>query len=97
MRYVENIDVSDKNYRRFQIVQLGKDEKFYVRCILDSPFFSQVIIQGGNISIGKSLTFAEYQASVSGSPIGFWTVLGYFFVVFFSAMFCFKVIGLLFD
>jgi len=97
MRYVENVETTDKNYRRFKIAQLGKDEKFYVRCIISAPFFSQVIIQGGNINIAKSLTFAEYQASVSGPSIGFWPGLGYFFVIFFTAMLCLKIIGFLFD
>lgn len=97
MRYVENVEASDKSYRRFELVQLGKDETFYVRCIIDSPFFSQVIIQGGNINIAKSLTFEQYQDSVSKPPMGFWPAIGYSFVVFFSLMFCFKVVGFLFD
>ena len=96
-RAVMNVVAEDKSHRRLEIEELRQEEKLYIRCLISSPVFDQVIISGGNISQGISIDFEQYQASLLSEPVGFWVGLGYFFVIFFTAMFCFKIIGFLFD
>ena len=96
---VTNIVAEDKSHRRFEIEELQQEEKLYVRCLISSPVFDQVIISGGNIYRGISIDFEQYQASLVSEPaesVGFWAGLGYFWVIFFTIMFCFKIIGFLF-
>lgn len=87
----------DKSYRRLEIAELGQKEKLYIRCFINLPIFEKVTIKGGNIFGTKSIDFEQYQVNLQSEPIGFWRGLGVFFVIFFSAMFCFKVVGFLFD
>ena len=95
-RTVTNVVAEDKSHRRLEIEELRQEEQFYIRCLISSPVFDQVIISGGNISHSQSIDFEQYQASLLSEPLGFWAKLGYFFVIFLTAMFCFKIIGFLF-
>ena len=93
---VTNVVAEDKSHRRLEIEELRPSEKFYIRCLISSPVFDQVIVEGDNIDRGISIDFEQYQASLLSEPIEFWFGLGRFFVIFFTAMFCFKIIGFLF-
>ena len=93
---VTNVVAEDKSRRQLKIEELRQEEKLYIRCLISSPVFDQVIIRGGNTQRGISIDFEQYQASLLSEPVRFWAVLGYFFVIFFSAMLCFKIIGFLF-
>ena len=96
---ITNVVASDKSHRRLEIAELRQKEKLYIRCLISSPVFEQVIISGDNIVRGISIDFKQYQASLQSEPdeaVGFWAVIGYGFVIFFSIVFCFKVIGFLF-
>ena len=94
---VTNIVAEDKSHRRLEIEELRQKEKLYIRCLISSPVFDQVIINGGNLSHSTSIDFEQYQARLLSEPTGFWAGLGYCFVVFFSVMFCFKIMGFLFS
>lgn len=94
---VTNIVAEDKSHRRLEIEELQQEEKLHIRCLISSPVFDQVIISGGNIQQATSLDFEQYQASLIPEPVGFWSGVGRFFVIFFIAMFCFKTIGFLFN
>ena len=96
---ITNVIASDRSHRRLEIAELQQKEKLYIRCLISSPVFEQVIISGDNIVHGKSIDFKQYQASLKSGPdqaVGFWATLGYCFVIFFSIVFCLKIIGVLF-
>ena len=79
-----------------EIGELQQGEKLHIRCLISSPVFDQVLISGGNIRSSRSIDFEQYRASLLSKPGGFWTNLGHFFVIFFTVVFCFKIIGFLF-
>ena len=91
----ENVN-EDKSYRRLEVAELRQEETLYIRCLISTPVFKKVSVEGGNISRGRSIDFAEYRSTLLSEPIGFWTGLGRVFVVFLSIMLCFKIIGFLF-
>lgn len=93
---VRNFIDEDKSYRRLEVAQLRKEETLYIRCLISTPEFKKVAIEGRNINRGRSIDFAQYKASLLDKPIGFWGGLGRFFAIFISAMLCFKIIGFLF-
>ena len=93
---VRNFINEDKSYRRLEVAQLRPEETLYIRCLISTPEFKKVAIEGRNIKSGRSMDFAQYKASLLGKPLGFWGNLGRFFVIFISIMLCFKIIGFLF-
>ena len=93
---VTHVVDEDKSYHRLEIAELRQEEKFYIRCLISSPVFENVIIKGGNTRSTRSIDFEQYQANLQSGPFGFWQGLGVFFVLFFSAIFCLKVIGFMF-
>ena len=93
---VRTIVEEDKSYRRLEVTELRPQEKLYIRCLLSSPVFEKVAVEGGNISIKRSIDFAQYQASLLSEPLGFWSWLGRLFVIFLLIMLCLKIIGYLF-
>ena len=88
---VTNVVAEDKSHRRLEIEELQQEGKLYIRCLISSPVFDQVIIGGGNIDRGISIDFEQYQASLLSGRPGFWTGLGYVWVITFSIMFWFKI------
>ena len=52
---VTNVLSEDKSHRRIEIRELQQEEKFYIRCLITSPVFSQVIINAGNIDGSVSM------------------------------------------
>ena len=93
---VANIVSADKGYRHLQIGELQQRETLHIRCLISSPVFNQVIIAGGNIYSDVSIDFEQYQERQRSESGGFWIGLFYFFVIFFTIMFCLKSIGFLF-
>ena len=93
---VRKIVNEDKSYRRLEVAELRQEETLHIRCLISTPTFKKVAIEGGNIFRGRSIDFAQYRSSLLSEPIGFWRGLGRFFVVFLSIMLCFKIVGLLF-
>ena len=97
---VTNVVENDKNHRRFGIAELQQNEKLYIRCLISSPVFEQVIITGENIRRGTSINFHQYQTSLRSEPNespSFWAFLGYCFVIFFSFVFCRVIYQFVFD
>ena len=95
-RAVQAFISADANSRKLTIGMLQTGERLHIRCLLNAPFFDQILVQGGNIFSGRSITFAEYQASLMSDSPGFWARLGYIFVSLLFIIFCFKIIGLAF-
>ena len=60
---IMNVVANDKSHRRIEIAELQQKEKFYIRCLISSPVFEQVIISGENISRGTSIDFKQYLTS----------------------------------
>ena len=89
---IKTIVNDDRNYRRLEITELRKNESLYIRCLISSPEFKKVVIEGGNISRTRSIDFSEYQASLlpkSSNPsneLGFWGYLWRAIVVFIVVM-----------
>ena len=93
---VTNVVAEDKSHWSLEIGELQQGEKLHIRCLISSPVFDQVLISGGNIRSSRSIDFEQYRASLLSKPGGFWTNFGHFFVIFFTGVFCFKIIGFLF-
>ena len=92
---IKTIVNDDRNYRRLEITELRKNESLYIRCLISSPEFKKVVIEGGNIYRTRSIDFSEYQASLlpkSSNPsnpsneLGFWGILWRAIVVFVVVM-----------
>lgn len=92
---IKTIVNDDRNYRRLEITELRKNESLYIRCLISSPEFKKVVIEGGNIFRTRSIDFSEYQASLlpkSSNPsnpsneLGFWGYLWRAIVVFIVVM-----------
>ena len=60
-RVIAKVFDEDKSHRRFKIAELGPEEKLYIRCLISSPVFSQVLISGGNVFAEKSMNFDAYK------------------------------------
>ena len=76
-RSATSVISEDKSHRQIQIAELRQEEKFYVRCLINSPVFDQIIVTGSNITDGgRSIDFEQYYESLLLKPKGFWTVLG---------------------
>ena len=58
----------DKSYRRFVINELNDNERLYLRCLISSPVFYEILVQGGNLGTGRSLSFDQYQANQIREP-----------------------------
>lgn len=84
-RSAASVISEDKSHHQIQIEELRQEEKFYVRCLISSPVFDQIIVTGSNINDGgKSIEFEQYHESLllkSVKSEGFWTVLGKSLVV----------------
>ena len=93
---VRDVVRDDKSYRKFEVSQLRQEETLYIRCLLSTPVFKKIAIEGGNILRGRTIDYAQYTSTLISEPIGFWGGLGRFFVVFLTIMMCFKIIGFLF-
>ena len=93
---VTNVVAEDNGYLHLQIGELQQEETLHIRCLTSYPVFDQVIITGGNITNDVSIDFEQYQASRRPESGRFWIRLFYFFVIFFTAIFCLKTIGFLF-
>ena len=88
-RSATSVIAEDKSHRQIQIEELRQEEKFYVRCLISSPVFDQIIVSGSNIQHGgRSIDFEQYHESLLLKPEGFWTKLGKSLVVFFSILLC---------
>ena len=90
---VANVLAEDKSHRRIQIRELLQDQQFYIRCLISSPMFNQVIISGGNIDRDTTLDFKQYQEKQVGlqsvfEELGFWSTLGRLTAIFFLILFC---------
>ena len=86
---IKTIVNDDRNYRRLEITELRKNESLYIRCLISSPEFKKVVIEGGNIFSGKSIDFSEYQASLlskPSNPLGFWSSIWRAIVIFVVVM-----------
>ena len=94
---VKNVVAEDKSHRHLEIEELQQEEKLYIRCLISSPVFDQVTISGDNIDGGISIDFEQYQASLLSGRAGFWTILGYLWMVILSIMFWFKIGEFLFN
>ena len=94
---IVNVVADERSYRRLEIVKLRQEEILHIRCLISAPVFEQVIITGGNIFREVSIDFEQYQASERRESVGFWNGLFRFFILFFTGMFCLKVIGYLFS
>ena len=68
---VTTVIADDKNYRHFELAELRKSDKLYIRCLTSAPVFNRIIIEGDNIHRGESMDFREYRESLS-KPRGFW-------------------------
>ena len=77
---VTNVVEVDKSHRRFEIAELGQKEKLHIRCIIDSPFFDQIIINGENLGRSYSIDFSDYLDYAADTKKGFWTI--WFYIVF---------------
>ena len=86
----------DKSYRRLEIEEVKQQERLYVRCLLSSPYFEKVVIEGGNLRSGISTDFDRYRASLESEGVGFWGAIWRAVAVLFIVLFCFKVIGIMF-
>lgn len=96
MEAVSKFVHDDKSYRRLEVAELRQEEILYIRCLISTPMFKKIVVEGENISHGRSITFEEYRNRLLSEPIGFWTNLGRVFVVFIFIMLCLKIIGILF-
>ena len=85
---IKNIVAEDKHRRHIVIAEMRKKEKLHIRCLISSPIFDQVIIQGGNIQRGVSMDFAQYQTGLLSDTPGFWEIIGRIFVTCFVGMIC---------
>ena len=90
---VANVLTEDKSHRRIKIKELLQDQKFYIRCLISSPVFNQVIINGGNIDGSATLDFKQYQEEWVGLrsetlEVGFWEELGRLAAIFLLIIFC---------
>ena len=99
---VSNVSAEDKSHRRIQIEALNQEEKFYIRCLLSSPVFNQVIITGGNIDSSVTMGFKQYQERwirlrSESTEVGFWTIMFRITAIFFIFIFCVKIVYWLFD
>ena len=86
----------DKSYRRLEIEELRQGETLYIRCLISSPEFKRVVVEGTGIFRGISIDFAEYQANLFDEPIGFWSKLFRVFIAFLVAMLCLRIFLLVF-
>ena len=86
----------DKSYRRLKIEEIKQKERLYIRCLLSSPNFEKVVIEGGNLRSGISTDFSRYRASLESEGVGFWGAIWRAVAVLFIVLFCFKIIGILF-
>ena len=91
---IKNFTNDDKSYRRLEIEELRQEETLHIRCLISSPEFKKVVVEGTGIHRGISIDFAEYQANLFDEPIGFWSGLWRTFIAFLVAMICLKIIGL---
>ena len=96
MEAVSKFVHDDKSYRRLEVAELRQEEILYIRCLISTPMFKQIVVEGENISRGRSITFEEYRDRLLSGPIGFWTILGRIFVAFIVIMLSIKIMGLLF-
>ncbi len=89
---VTNVLAEDKSHRRIAIEKLQQKEKFYIRCLITSPVFNQVIINAANIDRSVSMDFEQYQSRQRHGleEVGFWTVIGRCTALFFIFMLCVK-------
>ena len=94
---VANFVNEDKSYRRLEVAELRQEETLYIRCLISTPVFNKIVIEGGNISRGSTIDFAQYRATLLSEPIGFWERLGRGFVIFLSIVLCLKIIGFCFN
>ena len=65
---VTTIVDEDKSYRRLEITELRKNESLHIRCLISTPEFDQVIVEGGNIFRGASINYQQYQDSLVMRP-----------------------------
>ena len=92
---VADVVSEDKNYHRLTIKKLQPKEKFYVRCLISSPLFDQVIIEGNSIKYGESISFEQYQANLqtkSSNPAGFWTKLVHAWAIILTVAACLVIL-----
>ena len=99
---VSSVSEEDKSHRRIQIEVLDQGEKFYIRCLLSSPVFNQVIITGGNIDSRVTMNFKQYQEGwlrlrSESTGVGFWRIIFRIAAVYFIIIFSLKIAGRLFD
>ena len=94
---IKNVVAKEKHRLHMVIAEMRKKEKLYIRCLISSPVFDQVIIQGGNIRSGTSMDFEQYQASLLSEPLGFWGGLVRFFVILGVVVICIWVIKWMLD
>lgn len=58
----------DKSYRRLEISKLRKKDSLHIRCLISTPEFNQVIVEGNNIFRGDSINYRQYQDSLMIRP-----------------------------
>ena len=71
---ITNVAREDKSYRRFEIAELRQNEKLHIRCIIDSPFFHQVVINGDNLGRSETINFSSYTNSIGDTGSLFWAI-----------------------
>lgn len=94
---VTNVLSEDKSHRRIEIKELQQEEKFYIRCLITSPVFNQVIINAGNIDRSVSMDFEQYQARHRREEDGFWSKLFQVFAACMVGIFCLWVVKKVFS
>ena len=70
--FVITVAAKDKSYRSLEIVKLRQHEKLYIRCLISSPVFNQVIIEGDKIRSNGLIDFQQYRERLA-EPRTFWT------------------------
>ena len=86
----------DESYRRIEVEEIKQQERLYIRCLLSTPYFERVVIEGGNLRSGISTDFDKYRASRESEGIGFWGAVWRAVAVLFIVLFCLKAIGIMF-
>ena len=94
---VTNVVVEGKSHRRFEVSQLGQKEKLYIRCLISSPTFNQILINGGNLRFDESMSFESYMnynSKIDTSFFETWSkVVFVVFTIIFFFWFCSKLFG----
>ncbi len=69
------ISAEGESIQTIVISELKPNQSFYLTCNLSAPYFKSIIVDGGNLTINKKLTYQKYREQREGKGVSFYGVL----------------------